>query len=122
MTTTQAKGGRMNRKHWKPWAFLLIAATVAAGAVWLLAPALWGEGAPPASAAGVEVKGTVGRFLNHGDPGQGGPPADRPAHQRRHPLSHRRRGKASVRRRRAGRQYHRAAPGDPGGHVYASRA
>lgn len=52
----------MNRRHWKPWAFLLIVATVAAGAVWLLAPALWGGGSPPAGAEVVEIKGTMGGF------------------------------------------------------------
>lgn len=53
---------RRRRRRWKPWAYLLIVATVAAGTGWLLLPALSGAGQRPAGGDLVEIEGTMGGF------------------------------------------------------------
>ena len=42
------KNTRRRQRRWKRWTYLLIVATVAAGAGWLLLPTLPGEGPRPA--------------------------------------------------------------------------
>ncbi len=49
-------------RRWKPWVYLLLVATVATGAGWLLLPALPGVGQRPAGGGVVEIEATMGGF------------------------------------------------------------
>jgi len=56
------KAKRSSRRLWKRWTYLSIVAIVAAGAGWLLAPALQGSGERASGGDVVEIKGTMGGF------------------------------------------------------------